>query len=78
MLSAGVVQALDVLEDRSPRDASGGPAAANSMVMKYVAITFVDVHLEWEVRSDEEGGRQLAAATGVVARSALVALAGDR
>ena len=36
------------------------------------------LYLEQEVRTDEEGGRQLAAGTGVVARPGLVARAGDR
>ena len=38
----------------------------------------ISLYLEQEVRIDEEEGRQLAAGTGVMARPAFVARAGDR
>jgi hypothetical protein len=41
-------------------------------------ILIVSLYLEWEVRNDEEEGRQLAASAGVVARPGFVARAGDR
>jgi hypothetical protein len=41
-------------------------------------ILVISLYLEQEVRTDEREGRQLAAGTGVMARPAFVARAGDR
>jgi hypothetical protein len=41
-------------------------------------ILVISLYLEQEVRIDEEEGHQLAAGTGVMARPAFVARAGDR
>jgi len=58
---------------RESRHQEGGSALVMCGTMLAASL-----YLEQEVRNDEQEDRQLAASTGVVARSGLVARAGDR
>jgi hypothetical protein len=48
------------------------------LVIEGTILVAPPLYLEREVRTDVQEGRQLAAGTGVVARPAFVARAGDR